>query len=166
MHSPSPFPFSIPRGPCGKPVSIMPKWPLSRTSDKRNSVTGNRTPVSRVTGGDTSHYTMTDLLIGCMRPKLIAPHPLMTSSGQINKHIPKNTPFTHQTFLNIPYITSRNRATYITQTQTQDDDNLQTTHIQHHTFIYQYQLHQQTTTQSEKTSYLEQKYASICIINQ
>ena len=24
------------------------------------SVTGNRTPVSRVTGGDTSHYTMTD----------------------------------------------------------------------------------------------------------
>ena len=28
----------------------------------RNSVTGNRTPVSRVTGGDTSHYTMTDLV--------------------------------------------------------------------------------------------------------
>ena len=28
----------------------------------RNSVTGNRTPVSRVTGGDTSHYTMTDKL--------------------------------------------------------------------------------------------------------
>jgi hypothetical protein len=26
------------------------------------SVTGNRTLVSRVTGGDTSHYTMTDLL--------------------------------------------------------------------------------------------------------
>ncbi|EJK45645.1 hypothetical protein THAOC_35733, partial [Thalassiosira oceanica] len=28
---------------------------------KRNSVTGNRTLVSRVTGGDTSHYTITDL---------------------------------------------------------------------------------------------------------
>ena len=26
------------------------------------SVTGNRTLVSRVTGGDTSHYTMTDLV--------------------------------------------------------------------------------------------------------
>ncbi|EJK77567.1 hypothetical protein THAOC_00594, partial [Thalassiosira oceanica] len=25
-----------------------------------NSVTGNRTLVSRVTGGDTSHYTITD----------------------------------------------------------------------------------------------------------
>ena len=30
--------------------------------DSKVSVTGNRTPVSRVTGGDTSHYTMTDLL--------------------------------------------------------------------------------------------------------
>ena len=28
-----------------------------------NSVTGNRTPVSRVTGGDTSHYTMTDWML-------------------------------------------------------------------------------------------------------
>jgi hypothetical protein len=27
---------------------------------KKNSDTGNRTPVSRVTGGDTSHYTMSD----------------------------------------------------------------------------------------------------------
>ena len=30
---------------------------------KQISVTGNRTPVSRVTGGDTSHYTMTDLIL-------------------------------------------------------------------------------------------------------
>jgi hypothetical protein len=30
---------------------------------KKCSVTGNRTPVSRVTGGDTSHYTMTELLL-------------------------------------------------------------------------------------------------------
>ena len=29
---------------------------------KVNSVTGNRTPVSRVTGGDTYHYTITELL--------------------------------------------------------------------------------------------------------
>ena len=34
----------------------MIKWYIS-------SVTGNRTLVSRVTGGDTSHYTMTDLII-------------------------------------------------------------------------------------------------------
>ena len=27
---------------------------------KKFSVTGNRTPVSRVTGGDTYHYTITD----------------------------------------------------------------------------------------------------------
>ena len=27
---------------------------------KNISVTGNRTPVSRVTGGDTYHYTITD----------------------------------------------------------------------------------------------------------
>ena len=27
---------------------------------KKDSVTGNRTPVSRVTGGDTYHYTITD----------------------------------------------------------------------------------------------------------
>jgi hypothetical protein len=30
---------------------------------KTFSDTGNRTPVSRVTGGDTSHYTMSDLVI-------------------------------------------------------------------------------------------------------
>ena len=30
---------------------------------KKSSVTGNRTLVSRVTGGDTSHYTMTDDLL-------------------------------------------------------------------------------------------------------
>ena len=28
----------------------------------KHSVTGNRTPVSRVTGGDTSHYTMTEII--------------------------------------------------------------------------------------------------------
>ena len=28
---------------------------------RKVSVTGNRTLVSRVTGGDTSHYTMTDV---------------------------------------------------------------------------------------------------------
>ena len=33
---------------------------------KKHSVAGNRTPVSRVTGGDTYHYTTTDWLIsGC-----------------------------------------------------------------------------------------------------
>jgi hypothetical protein len=30
------------------------------TKSKKFSVTGNRTPVSRVTGRDTSHYTMTE----------------------------------------------------------------------------------------------------------
>ena len=34
----------------------------AKKHQKKCSVTGNRTPVSRVTGGDTSHYTMTDLL--------------------------------------------------------------------------------------------------------
>ena len=29
-------------------------------NDEKNSVAGNRTPVIRVTGGDTSHYTTTD----------------------------------------------------------------------------------------------------------
>eukprot|EP00985_Skeletonema_marinoi_P022132 scaffold13941_cov105-Skeletonema_marinoi.AAC.2 len=32
-------------------------------SAKSFSETGNRTPVSRVTGGDTSHYTISDLMI-------------------------------------------------------------------------------------------------------
>ena len=32
------------------------------------SVTGNRTLVSRVTGGDTSHYTMTDLMTSLSHP--------------------------------------------------------------------------------------------------
>jgi hypothetical protein len=31
------------------------------TGQKVHSDTGNRTPVSRVTGGDTSHYTMSDV---------------------------------------------------------------------------------------------------------
>ena len=31
-------------------------------SKRYSSETGNRTPVSRVTGGDTSHYTISDLL--------------------------------------------------------------------------------------------------------
>ncbi|KAL7501527.1 hypothetical protein ACHAWT_009796, partial [Skeletonema menzelii] len=31
---------------------------------KNFSETGNRTPVSRVTGGDTSHYTISDLQRG------------------------------------------------------------------------------------------------------
>ena len=35
---------------------------LSRMVKMQLSVTGNRTPVSRVTGGDTYHYTITDLL--------------------------------------------------------------------------------------------------------
>ena len=30
---------------------------------QKNSETGNRTPVSRVTGGDTSHYTISDALL-------------------------------------------------------------------------------------------------------
>ena len=30
---------------------------------KNNSSTGNRTLVSRVTGGDTDHYTIEDLLV-------------------------------------------------------------------------------------------------------
>ncbi|KAL7543540.1 hypothetical protein ACHAXR_012845 [Thalassiosira sp. AJA248-18] len=29
---------------------------------QKNSATGNRTPVSRVTGGDTSHYTIADFI--------------------------------------------------------------------------------------------------------
>ena len=33
------------------------------------SVTGNRTLVSRVTGGDTSHYTMTDLMTSLVSTK-------------------------------------------------------------------------------------------------
>ena len=36
---------------------------------QKRSATGNRTPVSRVTGGDTSHYTIADLL--SMRKNLI-----------------------------------------------------------------------------------------------
>ena len=31
-------------------------------NDKKSSPAGNRTPVSRVTGGDTNHYTTEDLL--------------------------------------------------------------------------------------------------------
>eukprot|EP00984_Skeletonema_dohrnii_P012318 scaffold4982_cov92-Skeletonema_dohrnii-CCMP3373.AAC.9 len=31
--------------------------------EQKVSETGNRTPVSRVTGGDTSHYTISDLLV-------------------------------------------------------------------------------------------------------
>jgi hypothetical protein len=30
---------------------------------KSNSPTGNRTPASRVTGGDTDHYTIEDLFM-------------------------------------------------------------------------------------------------------
>ena len=34
----------------------------AKSKKQNNSETGNRTPVSRVTGGDTSHYTISDLL--------------------------------------------------------------------------------------------------------
>ena len=34
-------------------------WRIKK-GNKKDSVTGNRTPVSRVTGGDTYHYTITD----------------------------------------------------------------------------------------------------------
>ena len=37
-------------------------------SKKESSVTGNRTLVSRVTGGDTSHYTMTEMLADFILP--------------------------------------------------------------------------------------------------
>ena len=33
-----------------------------RPNTKKSSATGNRTPVSRVTGGDTSHYTIAELV--------------------------------------------------------------------------------------------------------
>ena len=46
------------RGPTMATLDFTTK-PLALDSD-----TGNRTPVSRVTGGDTSHYTMPDLSEG------------------------------------------------------------------------------------------------------
>ena len=34
--------------------------PLDTQTQMQSSATGNRTPVSRVTGGDTSHYTIAE----------------------------------------------------------------------------------------------------------
>ena len=61
-HGPScGFPV-IPRRLCGGPRRTAHRH---RTAfrQKNNSSTGNRTLVSRVTGGDTDHYTIEDLLV-------------------------------------------------------------------------------------------------------
>ena len=34
----------------------------TKINNKKCSATGNRTPVSRVTGGDTHHYTIVELI--------------------------------------------------------------------------------------------------------
>ena len=41
---------------------ILYVWSDVEKKKKRSSLTGNRTPASRVTGGDTHHYTIRDLL--------------------------------------------------------------------------------------------------------
>ena len=72
------------------------------------SVTGNRTLVSRVTGGDTSHYTMTDVVILCGRIKTHCHHksPSVTHRTQEND---TNDIITTHTYCNTQHpITSTN----------------------------------------------------------
>ena len=41
------------------------------SNEKRCSATGNRTPVSRVTGGDTHHYTIVELFFNAFKINFI-----------------------------------------------------------------------------------------------
>ena len=41
-------------------ISTMMKKMEPKEHEKKSSPAGNRTPVSRVTGGDTNHYTTED----------------------------------------------------------------------------------------------------------
>ena len=43
----------------GRSVEIL----VQKILEKKFSPTGNRTPASRVTGGDTDHYTIEDLIL-------------------------------------------------------------------------------------------------------
>ena len=54
-------PSSLPPG-----LSQQPKWTKKELTPSliKSSDTGNRTLVSRVTGGDTNHYTISDVCLG------------------------------------------------------------------------------------------------------
>ena len=93
---------------------------------QESSVTGNRTPVSRVTGGDTSHYTMTDVLLlllfdNCCKSMLIfgytkihinffyenlTKHSCPSESLQFNQWMDDDIPCAHT-------VTSKTSSSYI-----------------------------------------------------
>ena len=62
-------------------MSVSSSRMLSKSKRIRLSDTGNRTPVSRVTGGDTSHYTVSDCCFYV--PKLHNTHSTTTIPNQL-----------------------------------------------------------------------------------
>ena len=57
---------------------------------KKNSATGNRTPITRVTGGYTDHYTIAELLCSTKIKPLQRPHTtcvLYTQAHTLQTHI-------------------------------------------------------------------------------
>ena len=69
-----------------------------------NSAAGNRTPVSRVTGGDTNHYTTADILLSTLTP----PHHTLMNLRDIyaRSHCPRLLVFV---IIIEPFVRTRHR---------------------------------------------------------
>jgi hypothetical protein len=52
-------------------ISLALYYLLGKNVEKKASPAGNRTPVSRVTGGDTDDYTTEDLYVGSIVVKTL-----------------------------------------------------------------------------------------------
>ena len=79
------------RGRGGKPPSPVFSLPVSRkeVGKKNISPAGNRTPVFRVTGGDTHHYTTEEVdLNGTQKDLIGAPWQLLNEKKRKKKAVP------------------------------------------------------------------------------